>query len=65
MFYLKNFFLLLMLSCTTNMNEIKELTINDDKPFETIEGVELIYSDSAIIKVKLVIFALTFFIFIE
>ena len=55
MLYFKRFFLLFILSsCTTNMNEIMELTINDDKPFETIEGVELTYSDSTIIKVKLV-----------
>ena len=37
----------------TDINQIKELTINDDLPFEVMQDVELFYSDSAVKKVKL------------
>jgi len=52
-------FLLLLLiiffsSCSTDIKYIKDLTKNDKIPFEIMEGVKLHYSDSAVLKVKLI-----------
>jgi len=53
---MRMFLLLLSLffsSCLTDINEINNLTKNNNEPFEIIENVELYYSDSAVLKVKL------------
>lgn len=55
---MKVFLLLLLITffsaCSTDINDINNLTENDDQPFEIMENAKLLYSDSAVLKVKLI-----------
>ncbi len=48
------FFALLIASCENDINEVNRLFSRDETLVETATGVELLYSDSALIKLRIV-----------
>jgi hypothetical protein len=47
------FGMLLLTACENDLNKIKEISaLQVSQPIDTTRGVEVIYSDSAILKVK-------------
>ncbi len=56
LFYLPVFFLAILLfsSCENSLNDIKKIAFNDeDKPISRSTGVDIIYSDSAKVKLRI------------
>lgn len=45
-------FIFLLTSCENDLDEIKSVATSDELKYETMKNVELLYSDSAIIRVK-------------
>jgi len=47
-------FLILFSSCENNIAEVNTLTKTENRPIESAKDVEVIYSDSALVKIKLI-----------